>query len=356
MKISRKIIGSIVVFALCVLVSSASYKVYAEEVTAGQQETSNEIITTEETTKEETTAASETTTKAQAVTPATTEDTETTTKKEVTAKWVKTKKGYKYKYSNGKYAKYGILTVKKAKYFIDKKGYRAKGIISYKGKRYYFSKTNAKMYIGTKLITYKKNKYYVVKGKVATGLKKIKKNYYYFAKKTGKMVKNKLVKVKETYYYFGKSGKGVKKTAAQAYAINLIKKLCSSKDSGQEKLRKGFLYMVYHYHYAIKPGFVAPANSSWVQDFAYNIYTTHSGRCYSFAAAFGVYAKEVGYTVRVINASTHGINGGYVPHAWVEVVQGGYTYVYDPELAYQTGNVSSYYKRTYASTGARYRK
>lgn len=354
-----RLIGSITVLTLCILISAASYKVHAEEVTAGALETGGEAYTTEQSEPEESTTAPETTTTVPETTPEATStptDDKPSAGKKENGKWVKSKKGYKYRYSNGKYAGYGIITVKKSKYFINKKGYRTKGIITYKGVKYYFSKKSGKMYTGKKIITYKKNKYYVVKGKVAVGLKKIKKKYYYFSKKTGKMKKNKLIKVKNTYYYFGKSGKGVKKTAAQAYAIKLIERLCSKKDSSQEKLRKGFLYMVRNYYYAIKPGFVAPASSTWVESFAYNIYTTHSGRCYSFAAAFGVYAREVGYTAKVINASTHGINGGYVPHAWVEVIQGGYTYIYDPELAYQTGNVSSYYKRTYASTGARYRK
>lgn len=353
----KKIIGSIIVLFICIFMTGFSSEVYAEETTIHQEETTSVQITEEATTDEfftdETTSVTETTT-FQNVMPETNVD--IATKSETDGKWIKLKKGYKYRYGNGTYAKHGIITVNLEKYYIDKNGYRTKGIVTYKGKRYYFKKTNGRMYTGTKIISFQKNKYYVVKGKVVTGLKKIKKSYYYFSKKSGKMVKNKLIKVKENYYNFGKSGKGVKKTAAQAYAIKLIKKLCSFRDSKQEMLRKGFWYMAYHYHYAIKPGFVAPSGSGWVEDFAYNIYTTHSGRCYSFAAAFGVYAREVGYTARVINASTSGIRGGYVPHAWVEVVQNGHTYVYDPELAYQTGNISSYYKRTYASTGARYRK
>ena len=351
----RKIIESILFFSVYVLMMGISSKVYADESSVSQAE---KAATETVTTNNETTKTSEVTSDLDNVAPQTTDDTVETTDTEIniTAKWVKNEKGYRYQYSDGKYAKHGIITVNKAKYYIGKDGYRKNGVITYQGNKYYFSKKSGKMYNGTKLITYKKSKYYVVKGKVAIGLKKIKKTYYYFSKKNGRMIKNKLKNVKGTYYQFGKSGKGIKKTAAQAYAIKLIKKLCKSKDSRQEKLRKGFLYMVHKYHYAVKAGYVSPNSSDWVDKFAYNIYTTHSGRCYSFAAAFGVYAKEVGYKAKVIKASTHGRNGGYVPHAWVEVVQGGRTYVYDPELAYASKNVSAYYKKTYASTGGRYRK
>lgn len=346
------LIKGLIVLSICLFVSGISSNMYAQEISAEQVKT--EEPTTEQVEIEESTTEQ---VEIEEITEETTthpESSGNTTQNK--AKWVKFKKGYKYRYSNGEYAKHGIIIVKKSKYYIDKKGYRTKGVIKYKGHRYYFSKKSGKMYTGKKIITYKKNKYYVVKGEVVSGLKKIGKNQYYFSKKNGKMIKNKLIKVKGTYYLFSKNGKGAKKNVAQVYAIRLINRLCNPKDSKQEKLRKGFLYMANNYHYAIKPGFVAPESSTWVQDFAYNIYTTHSGRCYSFAAAFGVYAKEVGYKVRVINASTRGISGGYVPHAWVEVVQGGHTYVYDPELAYQTRNISSYYKRTYASVGGRYRK
>ena len=185
-----RLIGSITVLTLCILISAASYKVHAEEVTAGALETGGEAYTTEQSEPGESTTAPETTTTVPETTPEVTSIAPTDDKpsagKKGNGKWVKSKKGYKYRYSNGKYAGYGIITVKKSKYFINKKGYRTKGIITYKGVKYYFSKKSGKMYTGKKFITYKKNKYYVVKGKVAVGLKKNKKEILLFFQKNRK--------------------------------------------------------------------------------------------------------------------------------------------------------------------------
>lgn len=374
----------------CFLVLATFEKVYAQEETTPQ---GNENTTQEETTSQGNESITQEETTSFKDVP------ETTTGKEIiTSGWVKTSKGYRYIDSKGKYAATGIITVKGEKYYINKAGYRATGIIEYKGNKYYFAPKDGKMYRGTKLITYKNNKYYVIKGKVASGLKKIKKSYYYFSKKSGKMAKgkkfvtykknkyyivkgkaatglkkikknyyyfskknakmrkNKVLKIKGVYYKFDKYGKGVKKTAAESYAIDLINRLCSPHDSNQTKLYKGFMYMVRNYHYGVKPGYFSPNSYDWVERFAYNMYTTHSGRCYSFAAAFCVYAREVGYTARAISGSVQGLRGGYVPHGWVEVVQDNGVYVYDPDLAVESKNAMAYYKRTYGAKRGWYRK
>lgn len=282
----------------------------------------------------------------------TTQQEETTTKQKETIKagWVKVGKGYKYRDNNGKYASYGFITVEGKKYFIDKNGYRQSGIITYNNKKYYT--VNGALYNKTGIFKYKKSKYYSNQGMLKNGLKKVGKSYYYFDKKSYKMIKNKQIKIKGFYYKFSKSGKGTKKTKGQSAAIDLIKKITSSKDSKQTKLKKGFNYMVRNYHYAVKPGYFVPSGKGWEESFGYNMIKTHSGRCYSFAAAFCLYAREVGYTANAIAGSI----SGKIPHAWCEVKQGGVWYTYDPDLAYENNSIGTYYKRTYASMGGFYHK
>ena len=280
----------------------------------------------------------------------TTEKTKETTTPEIKSGWVKKSKGYKYRYSNGEYAKYGFIKVNGKKYFIDKKGYRKSGIITYKNKKYYTVK--GALYSKTGVIKYKKNKYYSKKGILKKGLKKVGGSYYYFNTKSYKAIKNKLIKIKGRYYKFNKTGKGKQKSLGAGAAIDLINRITSPKDSKQTKLRKGFNYMVKNYHYAAKPGYFAPSGKGWEENFGYNMLTTHSGRCYSFAAAFCLYAREVGYTANAIAGSIT----GNIPHAWCEVKQGNVWYTYDPDLAYENNSIGTYYKRTYASMGGFYHK
>lgn len=291
---------------------------------------------------ETTTKSEETTTKIE----------ETTTRQEETIKagWVKTNKGYKYRYSNGKYAVYGFIVVDGTKYFIDQNGYRKSGIITYRNQKYYT--VNGALYSKNGIFKYNKSKYYSKQGVLQKGLKKVAKSYYYFDKKNYKMVKNKLIKLKGRYYKFSKSGKGVKKSKGAGAAIDLIKKITSTKDSKQTKLRKGFNYMVKNYRYAVKPGYFVPKGKGWEESFGYNMIKTHSGRCYSFAAAFCLYAREVGYQANAIAGKI----SGNIPHAWCEVKQGKVWYTYDPDLASENKSIGTYYRRTYGSMGSFYRK
>lgn len=314
-------------------------------VMTGQQEVKAELVETTTEVSETTVSPQETTTTLQE-TP--TESDKKTGKNN--AGWVKTGKGYKYRYSDGKYAGYGFLTVDGKKYFIGKDGCRKSGLITYQKKKYYI--VNGALCSKTGIIKYKKCKYYSNKGILEKGLKKVGKAYYFFHTKNYKMVKNKLIKIKGSYYKFYKKGRGIKKSKGSSAAIDLIKKITSPKDSKQTKLRKGFMYMVKKYHYAVKPGYFVPAGKGWEESFGYNMLKTHGGRCYSFAAAFCLYAREVGYKANAVAGS---ISGG-APHAWCEVKQNGIWYTYDPDLAYENNNIGTYYKRTYASMGGFYHR
>lgn len=316
-----------------------------QEVNANQTEISSEIETSKQT-EEATSDVQETTMKQQETTV---NHQEFVTENNL-AGWVKTSRGYKYRYANGKYATYGFIKVGGKKYFIGKDGCRKSGLKTYHNKKYYI--VNGLLYNKTGIIKYRKNKYYSKKGLLKKGLKKIGKSYYFFHKKKYNMIKNKLIKIDGNYYYFNGKGKGIKKSKGSSAAIDLIKKITSPKDSKQAKLWKGFNYMVKHYRYAVKPGFFVPSGKGWEEDFGYNMIKTHSGRCYSFAAAFCLYAREVGYKA---NAVVGAISGN-IPHGWCEVKQGSTWYTYDPDLSYENNNISTYYKRTYASMGGFYHK
>lgn len=116
--------------------------------------------------------------------------------------WVIAKKGYRYRYSNGKYAKKAWLKIGGEIYYFKSNGYLQTGWKTYKKKRYYFDNMGM-LVTGWKTIGTKK--YYLWKqyGYAATGKSKIAGKYYYFNSKG--VMQTGWKKIGKYYYYFKKS-------------------------------------------------------------------------------------------------------------------------------------------------------
>lgn len=99
-------------------------------------------------------------------------------------KWIKNKKGYRFRYTaSKKYAKNTWLAVGNKIYFVDKKGYRVTGFKKYKKSTYYLDG----------------------KGRLALGWQTIEGEKYYFSKKTGAMFTG-WNKIGKKQYYFSNKG------------------------------------------------------------------------------------------------------------------------------------------------------
>lgn len=61
------------------------------------------------------------------------------------------------------------------------------------------------------------------------------------------------------------------------------------------------------------------------------------GNCYVLAAMFCEMARLLGYDAHLINGQVPLKLGGYGPHGWVEIIENGATYVYDPDYTLETG-------------------
>lgn len=124
-------------------------------------------------------------------------------------KWVSSKKGKKYQYSDGSYAKSTWLNVKGNIYRIKKNGVRATGWFTVGGKDFYASKTG-KVYI-KRWLKKGSSRYYFQGTGICAKKKwvKIDGNYYYFLK-SGKMAKDRMVSKDGKYYYVDASGVRVK--------------------------------------------------------------------------------------------------------------------------------------------------
>ena len=73
------------------------------------------------------------------------------------------------------------------------------------------------------------------------------------------------------------------------------------------------------------------------------------GNCYVYAATFTQMARLLGYEARQVNGGVLRYADNYAPHSWVEIDEGGTTYVYDPEYEWQYHNTG--YHMVYGQSG-----
>ena len=196
-----------------------------------------------------------------------------------------------------------------------------------------------------------KSTYYLSNGIAKGGLKTIGDKKYYFNKKTCKLIKSREIKLGDKWYIANKDGVLRDKPKAYIKAAEMINRYTLGTDSDYEKLHKCYKWTASHCSYAYKKNYYKPSGKKWVNKYASNMFQTRRGRCYSFAAAFAVMAREIGYKdVKVVVGSCNGFTGRYIPHAWVEVVIDGKRKVFDPEYEYR--HVSRDYRRSFDQTYA----
>ncbi len=156
-------------------------------------------------------------------------------------------------------------------------------------------------------------------------------NKLYYATKSGKVKKN------TTYHgiTFGSNGAAKNNLNAKLKikAMELVASITKKNMTKSQKLAKCWDYVIGDsFRYAAKyPDLEA---SGWQRKAAYDMLTSRSGNCYSFACVFAALAEEVGYQPYVVCGRVRGsrdrMSDGYTRHAWVRI-DGKY---YDPEAHY----------------------
>ncbi len=244
--------------------------------------------------------------------------------------------------------KYGTDT-----YYCGPDGVLRKGWQTINGKKYYFSKKNYKMLTGrhkikdsyyifyqngqlaqsesVSLVTVGNNIYCAGKnGKPACGWQIIH-NKLYFASKYGRVKRNK------TYQGIELTSTGAAKnsdyTKYKIKAMQVFRSITNDSMSKGQKLSASWKYIVGHsFRYAAK--YPNLRKFGWQRQTAYDMLTTRSGNCYSFACAFAALAAEAGYSPDVICGRVRGsrdrAGDGFTRHAWVRI-NGRF---YDPEAQY----------------------
>ncbi len=272
-------------------------------------------------------------------------------------------------------------------YFLPETGEMATGWQEIESKKYYFLPETGEMVTGWQKIDGCKYYFLPEDNYMATGLYKIK-NCYYIFHSNGKLAKSDSITIvtagdkvycagpdgkasggwqikKNKLYYANK--KGIVKTDTKYQGITftgtgeaksninsklkimLIRKvnsLTNKKMSKKEKLKTCWDYITGgKFRYASKyPDLSSPG---WQIKTAYDMLSTHTGNCYSYACAFAALASEAGYKPYIICGRVHGSRDraadGYTRHAWIKINNR----YYDPEAHYARWLKGVYAKSRY---------
>ena len=214
-------------------------------------------------------------------------------------------------------------------------------------------------------------------GNILTGWQKLAGKWFYGETDTGIMHTGWL-ELGSTWYYLDPSGAmatGTRTIDGKSYSFSSsgawtqitgnasldsrIIKLAKQQGS----LRNCFNWVKNHKHtnWAAGGGVLRYANgthalsTSWVGAEAQRMLDGKTTDCYAFAACFACLAKALGYDAKVVNGYVPSRSQGWASHSWVEIKQGGTTYVYDPDLGRSIPSVN-FYGFTYGSAPTNYKK
>lgn len=245
------------------------------------------------------------------------------------------KKGTRYYYySKGKPIKNTWKTVKKNKYYFNKKGQAKIGCGNVNGK-YYFFKGDGKLYRPKKPTLAKSghnNTFYVnTNGQTLRGWRVIKNKLYYFAGSSGRMLKG----TKHQGITLTKSGaaRNDNATKLKRKTMSIVASITNSSMSKSQKLYKCWQYVAGG-SFRYSPKYPNLNSKGWQRTLALDMLNTRAGNCYGFACAFAALAEEVGYNPvvvcgRVAGSRDHAADG-YTRHSWVKIDNRHY----DPEGQY----------------------
>jgi len=243
-------------------------------------------------------------------------------------------------------------------YYYNEAGTMLTGKKKIDGKIYYFSKkASTRGQLQTGVVKIKKKEYYFTPkgalgtiGQAAEGIVKIKGRGFCCCKK-GKIIKNKWV----DDYKFGSNG-AMTKTSATIYKY--VKKTAESVTNAamakEHKLKACYNYMCSGtFTYVTKRPF--SRSSNWRQEYGLEMFKTHSGVCYNFAAAFAYLARYVGYEdVRAVAGELLYLDGHWDLHSWTTIIIDGTKYVFDASMEH--GGMGDFWYKTYSETGRQYRE
>lgn len=184
------------------------------------------------------------------------------------------------------------------------------------------------------------------KGIISLGWKRIKGHYYFFDRKSGKMIYNKKVDdINITKEGTAKEGKkDVARIKVYLEAQKVVQAVSKPSDSKSKKLYKSYLWMKKfpYRQYRTMQAAKKKHSDDWDVVFANDILKKHKGCCASESCALAFLAKVCGYKKVTICSDDKSL-----VHVWVDI--GGR--LYDPLFAESRG-----FKKNYNAKYTDYRK
>ncbi len=184
------------------------------------------------------------------------------------------------------------------------------------------------------------------KGVISFGGRKIKGHYYFFDRKSGKMIYNgKADNINITKEGIAKETKqNVSRINAYLEAQKVVQAVSKPSDSRSKKLYKSYLWMKKfpYRQYRSMQAAKKKYPDDWDVVFANDIFKKHKGCCASESCAFAYIAKTCGYEKVTICSDR-----GRLIHVWVDI-DGR---LYDPLFAESRG-----FKKNYNAKYTDYRK
>ena len=133
--------------------------------------------------------------------------------------------------------------------------------------------------------------------------------------------------------YFDQNGHyTTKDTELDRFLTQVISKVTDSGMTMWEKRRALFLHIRDSYAYLQRPP-VAKNETGWENRYALRFFREGLGNCYSYAAAYGLLLRKIGYDVEFIvgEVSYSSTNLKFLAHGWVEIQTSEGIRIDDPE-------------------------
>ncbi len=112
------------------------------------------------------------------------------------------------------------------------------------------------------------------------------------------------------------------------FVANTLASITTPDMDPQTKLRACYNYTRDNFQY-LKRNYYNIGDRGWNIQEGKVMFQTHRGNCYCFTSVFYYLAKRLGYNARSISGV---VGRKRSPHGWVEIDEGGVTYIYDTEL------------------------
>ena len=145
---------------------------------------------------------------------------------------------------------------------------------------------------------------------------------------------------------FGNDGKYTTgDTALDTYVRNAVRANTVDSDTLENNWKRLYKYAAGSDFRYLTRGLLTDGQTGWENEKALQMFQTHKGNCYNYAAVATLLARSTGYqAVSMAGYAYMPQNGYYVNHGWTEITVEGVKYLADPQLQYvfavNNGNVN----------------